>query len=347
MSNDLQEMKGFIAKVADGNALDETEAEKAFQIIMNGDATPSQIGGFLMALRVRGETVAEITGAARAMRAKAAYIEAPKGAMDVVGTGGDGSGTFNISTGAAIVVAACGIPVAKHGNRALSSKSGAADALTALGINTDADFSLIARSMTEAGIGFMMAPRHHSAMRHVAGPRVELATRTLFNLLGPICNPSGVKRQLTGVFSKDWIEPIAETLGKLGSERAWVMHGSDGTDELTTTGPSYVAELKDGKVSTFEVSPEEAGLAIAKPKDLKGGDAETNAQAIRDLMDGAPGAYRDVVLFNAAAALIVGDKVENLKDGAAMAANAIDSGDAKKALETMIAITNEDTGEPD
>ena len=347
MSNDLQDMKTFIAKVADANPLDEDEAEEAFQIIMSGNATPAQIGGFLMSLRVRGETVGEITGAARAMRAKALFIEAPTNAIDIVGTGGDGTGTYNISTGAAIVVAGCGVPVAKHGNKALSSKSGAADALTALGINTDANFDLIKRSISEAGIGFLMAPRHHSAMRHVAGPRVELATRTLFNLLGPICNPSGVKRQLTGVFSKDWVEPIAETLGKLGSERAWIMHGSDGTDELTTTGPSFVAELKDGQVSTFDVSPEDAGLKLAKAEDLKGGDAANNAQAIVDLLDGAPGAYRNIVLYNAAAALIVADKVDDLKDGIAQAAEAIDNGRAKETLAKMIAITNEGIAEAD
>lgn len=347
MSNDLQRMKEFIAKVANAETLEETEAETAFEIIMSGNATPSQIGGFLMALRVRGESVAEITGAARAMRAKALFIEAPDNAIDVVGTGGDGSGTYNISTGAAIVVAAAGVPVAKHGNRALSSKSGAADALSALGINTDADFDLVRESIHEAGIGFLMAPRHHSAMRHVAGPRVELATRTLFNLLGPICNPSGVKRQLTGVFSRDWVEPIAETLEQLGSERAWVMHGSDGTDELTTTGPSFVAELKDGKVTTFEVNPEDAGIAIASPADLKGGDPATNAQAIIDMLDGAPGAYRDIVLFNAAAALMVADQVSNLKDGVGLATSAIDSGKGKETLAKMVEITNRNNGETD
>ena len=340
MSDETQNMKSFIAKVAEGNSLNETDAEVAFNIIMSGDATPSQIGGFLMALRVRGETVNEITGAARAMRAKAVYIEAPEDAIDVVGTGGDGSGTYNISTGAAIVVAACGVPVAKHGNRALSSKSGAADTLSALGVNNNADFKLVKQSIWEAGIGFLMAPRHHTAMRHVAGPRVELATRTVFNLLGPICNPSGVKRQLTGVFAKEWVEPVAQTLGQLGSERAWIMHGSDGTDELTTTGSSFVSELKDGKVTSFEVNPEDAGLPIASAEDLKGGDAGYNAGAIHVMLDGEASAYRDVVLYNAAAALNVADKVDNLKDGVAMAAKAVDSGKAKQTLEKLVEITN-------
>lgn len=340
MSNDLQDMKSFIAKAATGDALSEEEAENAFNIIMSGDATPSQIGGLLMALRVRGEAVSEITGAARAMRAKALFVEAPENAIDVVGTGGDGTGTYNISTGAAIVVAACGVPVAKHGNRALSSKSGAADMLSALGVNNDADFDLVKQSIWEAGIGFLMAPRHHSAMRHVAGPRVELATRTIFNLLGPISNPSGVKRQLTGVFARNWVEPVARTLGNLGSEKAWVMHGSDGTDELTTTGPSYVCELIDGDIRNFEVSPEDAGLPTAQPEDLKGGDPQYNAAAVHRLLDGEPGAYRDIVLFNAAAALIVADQTADLKAGVELAAAAVDSGKAKATLKKMVEITN-------
>jgi len=338
--NDMPDMKNYIAAAAGGAPLDEAQAEAAFNIIMSGDATPAQIGGFLMALRVRGETVEEITGAARAMRAKCHYVKAPDNAMDVVGTGGDATGTYNISTGAALVVAACGVPVAKHGNRALSSKSGAADTLAALGINTDADFDLIEQSIAEAGIGFLMAPRHHSAMRHVAGARVELATRTIFNLLGPICNPAGVKRQLTGVFSREWVEPVARTLGRLGSERAWVMHGGDGTDELTTTGVSYVSEWNSGKVTSFEVSPEDAGLPVAKPEDLKGGDAGTNAAALRAVLAGEAGAYRDVVLYNAAAALVVADKAGDLLAGVEMAADAVDSGKAQASLDRMIELTN-------
>ena len=337
-----QSIKPYIAKLGNGDSLSELEAEAAFNIIMSGNATPAQIGGFLMAMRVRGETISEITGAARALRAKALVIDAPEGAMDIVGTGGDSTGTFNISTGAALVLAGAGIPVAKHGNRALSSKSGAADVLTALGMNNEADFELIRKSIWEAGIGFLMAPRHHSAMRHVAGSRVELATRTIFNVLGPICNPSGVKRQLTGVYSKGLLEPIAHALKNLGTERTWVVHGSDGTDELTTTGPSYVASLDNGKVSTFEILPSDAGLSKSSPDDLKGGDGEYNAVAIRKLLDGEPGAYRDVVLLNAAAALLIADKVKNLKDGVKLASEVIDTGKAKTTLVKMIEITNKD-----
>lgn len=343
---DPADLRPFIATVANGEALSEADAESAFNIIMSGDATPAQIGGFLMSLRVRGETVGEITGAARVMRAKATYVEAPDNAIDIVGTGGDGTGTYNISTGAALVVAGCGIPVAKHGNRALSSKSGAADVLTALGMNNDADFSLVKRAIWEAGLGFLMAPRHHSAWAHVGGPRVELATRTIFNLLGPICNPAGVKRQLTGVFAREWVEPVAETLGNLGTERAWVMHGSDGSDELTTTGVSYVAELNDGKVRSFEISPEEAGLPVAKPEDLKGGDGAYNAAAMRSMVGGEASAYRDVVIYNAAAALIVAGEANDIKAGAALAAQSIDSGKAKGVLDKLIEITNSEN-EPD
>jgi anthranilate phosphoribosyltransferase len=337
----VHDMRPLIAIVAKGESLSEEQAETAFNIIMSGEATPAQIGGFLMALRVRGETVAEITGAARAMRAKCSYVTAPEGAMDIVGTGGDATGTYNISTGAAIVTAACGIPIAKHGNRALSSRSGAADTLMALGINNEAEFPVIERAIREAGIGFLMAPRHHSAMRHVAGARVELATRTVFNLLGPICNPAGVRRQVTGVFAKEWVKPIAETLGRLGTDAAWVVHGSDGSDEITTTGPTHVAELKGGQVRLFDITPEEAGLPRVKPEALKGGDAERNASAVRAMLAGEPGPYRDVVVLNAAAALLVAEKVRDLKAGVKLAADAIASGFAKKTLEKMVRITHE------
>ncbi len=333
-------MKELIGKVATGAALTENEAEAAFEIIMSGHASAAQIGAFLIALRLRGETVEEITGALRVMRAKALPVKAPPGAMDIVGTGGDGSGTYNISTGAALVVAAAGVPVAKHGNRALSSKSGAADVLLALGVNIDAEVALVEKSIREAGIGFMMAPRHHGAMRHVGPARVELGTRTIFNLLGPLSNPAGVKRQFTGVFSRRWIEPLARVLANLGCKRAWVAHGSDGLDELTTTGPSHVAELKDGKITCFEVAPEDAGIPRAVPADLKGGDAETNAAAMRDMLDGRPGPYRDVVVYNAAAALIIAGKAESLEQGAALAAAAIDDGAAKATLRKLAAITS-------
>ncbi len=338
------ELKPLLALVADGNSLSAEDAEVAFDIIMSGDATEAQIGAFLMALRVRGETVDEITGAVRTMRAKALPAKAPDDAIDVVGTGGDGSGTYNISTAAAIVVTGCGVPVAKHGNRALSSKSGAADVLGALGINIDADMALVERAIAEAGIGFLMAPRHHAAMKYVGPARVQMGVRTIFNILGPLSNPAGVTRQFTGVFSKAWIEPMAEVLKNLGCEAAWVVHGADGLDELTTTGPSHVAELKDGAITTFDVSPEDAGLPISKPEDLKGGDAERNAKALRAVMEGEAGPYRDIVVYNAAGALIVAGKADDLKSGAEMDAAAIDDGNAKAALEKWIAITNEGGG---
>ena len=347
MTGDMDDLKRLLAIVADGNPLARDDAELAFEVIMSGNATPSQIGAFLMALRLRGETVEEITAAARVMRAKALPITAPEGAIDVVGTGGDGSGTLNISTAAALVVAGCGVPVAKHGNRALSSRSGAADVLAALGVNIDADMRLIEKSIAEAGIGFMMAPRHHSATRHVAGTRVELGTRTVFNLLGPLSNPASVKRLLVGVYSKDWIEQMAQVLGNLGAERAWVVHGSDGLDELTTTGPSFVAEYRDDKVTTFEMTPDQAGIATAKPADLAGGDGEHNAEALAALLDGAPGAYRDIALYTAAAALMVAGKAETIVDGMAQAADSVDNGRAKAALARMVEISHEVIVEPE
>jgi anthranilate phosphoribosyltransferase len=340
MSDDILDMKALIGIVANGGVLSEAQAEQAFDTIMSGDATPAQIGGFLMALRVRGETVAEITGAARIMRAKAITISAPDDAIDTVGTGGDASGTYNISTASSFVVSGAGVPVAKHGNRALSSKTGAADVLSQLGVNLDCEMALVERAVHEAGICFMMAPRHHTAMRHVGSPRVELGTRTIFNLLGPLANPALVKRQLVGVFSKDWVEPVAHVLKGLGSTRAWVVHGSDGLDEITTTGPSFVASLEEGAVTTFEIHPEAAGLALAKPEDIRGGMPEENAQALRGVLDGAKSAYRDIVLLNAAAALIIAGKVTTLADGAALAAHSIDSGQARDKLAALVAITN-------
>ncbi|MBL8660841.1 MAG: anthranilate phosphoribosyltransferase [Rhodospirillales bacterium] len=334
------DMKALLARAATGAALSATEAEAAFEIMMSGDATPAQIGGFLMALRVRGETVEEIAGAVRVLRAKALTVKAPADAIDIVGTGGDAAGTFNISTGAALVVAGAGVPVAKHGNRALSSRCGSADVLTALGVNIEAETAVVERSIREANIGFMMAPRHHSAMRHVAGPRVELGLRTVFNIIGPLSNPAGVTRQFTGVFDRRWIEPMAQVLGTLGSHCAWVVHGSDGLDELTTVGPSDVAELRDGVVRTFAVAPEDAGLARARPEDLRGGDAETNAAAMRAMVGGERGPFRDAVVFNAAAALIVAGRAETLRDGAALAAKSIDAGEAHAALSRLVAITN-------
>ncbi len=337
MSGDF---RAVLARVADGARLGEAEAEAAFETLMSGDATPSQAGAFLMALRVRGETIDEITGAARIMREKALRIEAPPDAIDTCGTGGDDKGTLNISTAASLVLAGAGAPVVKHGNRALSSRAGSSDVLAELGVNIDCDMALVSRALEEAGICFLMAPRHHGAMRHVAGTRVELGTRTIFNLLGPLSNPAGARRQLVGVFSERWIEPLAHVLGNLGGERAWVVHGSDGLDELTTTGVSHVAELKGGAVRRFEVDPREVGLPLAAPGDLLGGDARYNADAMRALLDGAPGPYRDIVALNSAAALLVAGRAETLADGRACAEEAIDSGAARERLAQLVRITN-------
>jgi len=339
----ITSMKPLLARLADGAPLQRAEAEAAFALIMDGQATPAQIGAFLMGLRVRGETVDEIAAAATVLRAKAHTIQAPPGALDTCGTGGDSSGTYNISTAAAIVIAACGVPVAKHGNRAVSSKSGSADVLTALGVDIAADQSLVERSLAENNLCFLMAPRHHAAMRHVAPVREEMGLRTLFNLLGPLANPAGTKRQLLGVFAERWLSPLAEVLGLLGAERAWVVHGSDGLDELTVTGPSQVAEWRQGRVSRFEVTPEAAGLPRAPAGSLRGGDAAHNAAALHRLLDGESGPYRDVVLLNAGAALVVADKATGLTDGVALAAAAIDEGRAKACLARLIEITNKET----
>ena len=340
MNANTEDIRALIAHVAGGNSLSVEQAERAFDIMMAGEATPAQMGGLLMALRVRGETVDEITGGAKAMRARAETIDAPEGAIDTCGTGGDAKGTFNVSTGAAIVAAACGVPVAKHGNRALSSKSGSADVLTSLGVNIDADMALVKDSLWKANIGFLMAPRHHGAMRHVAPTRVELGTRTIFNLLGPLSNPAGAKRQLIGVFDGIWAEPMAEVLRNLGSERVWVVHGSDGTDELTITGPSDVVELRDGKLRRFGVTPEEAGLRRASLDAIKGGDGDENARTMAAVLGGASGPIRDIVLLNSAAALIVVGRVDTLRDGVAAAAEAVDSGAVRATLDELVAITN-------
>ncbi|MEQ9144692.1 MAG: anthranilate phosphoribosyltransferase [Parvibaculaceae bacterium] len=337
----MTDFKSLIAKVADGHALNETDAEAAFNAMMSGDATPGQIGGFLMALRVRGETVDEITAGARVMRAKAVQVPAPEGAIDTCGTGGDASGTYNISTAASFAVAACGVPVAKHGNKALSSKSGSAEVLEKLGVKLDIPPAQIRRCIDEAGIGFMFAPAHHSAMKHVGPTRAELGTRTIFNLLGPLSNPAGTKFQVIGVFAKKWVEPLAHVLNKLGSERVWVVHGSDGLDELTTTGVSHVAELKDGKVTTFDVAPEDVGLTRADPAALKGGNPDENKAALLRLLDGEEGAYRDIVALNAGAALVVAGEAATLSEGVAMAGEAIASGKAKQALDRLVAVSNE------
>jgi len=347
MTDRPSDLKSTIAIVATGQTLSVEQSRQAFDIMMSGDATPSQMGAFLMALRLRGETVDEISGGVMTMRDKMVRISAPDDAVDVVGTGGDSSGTYNISTASGFVVAGCGVPVAKHGNKAASSKSGSADVLTALGVNLDYDMILVEKALAEAGICFMMAPRHHGAMRHVGGTRVELATRTIFNLLGPLSNPAGVKRQMIGVFSLDWVEPLAEVLRNLGSEHVWIIHGSDGLDEITTTGTTHVAELKDGEIRTFEISPEDAGLPFGDPADLKGGDAETNALALNALLDGHESAYRDIVLLNSAATLITAGRAADLREGADMAAESIDSGSARQALDQLIEISHEVLPDPE
>ncbi len=335
------EFKALIGKVATGAALTREEAAGAFEQMMAGEATPSQMGALLMGLRVRGETVDEITGAVSTMRAKMLRVNAPPDAIDIVGTGGDASGSFNISTCAALIVAGAGVPVAKHGNRALSSRSGAADVLTALGVKIDLTPDAIARCIGEAGIGFMFAPAHHPAMKNVAATRVELGTRTIFNLLGPLANPAGVRRQMIGVFSKQWIQPLAQVLKNLGAKRIWVVHGSDGLDEITTSGPTSVAALENGALETFEIAPEEFGLRKVKPEALRGGDAAANAKAVQNVLEGRESAFRDVALFNAAAALVVAGKAKDLKDGLHAAAHSVDSGEAEGRLDRLIAVSNE------
>ena len=332
-------LRPLIGKAADG-PLTRPEAEAAFNAIMSGDATPAQIGGFLMALRTRGETVNEYAAAAAVMRAKSTPVSGGGDAMDIVGTGGDGKGTLNISTAAAFVVAGTGVKVAKHGNKALSSKSGTADALMEMGVNVMVEAPVAERALREAGVCFMMAPMHHPAMRFVGPARVELGTRTIFNILGPLTNPAGAPRQLTGAFSPDLIRPMAEVLKSLRSEAAWLVHGSDGTDELSIAGSSRVAALKDGEITEFEITPADAGLPVHPFEDLLGGDGAYNAAAFRRLLDGETGAYRDAVLLNAAAALVVAEKADDLVTGVAMARESIDSGAAKAKIEALAAITS-------
>lgn len=334
----MADMKSYIAKAAGGAALTRDEARAAFDIMMSGDATPSQIGGFLMALRVRGETVEEIVGAVSAMRGKMTPVIAPAEAVDIVGTGGDASGTYNVSTCAAFIVAGCGVPVAKHGNRALSSKSGAADALVALGVAIDLKPEGIAACISEAGIGFMFAPAHHAAMRHVGPSRVELGTRTIFNLLGPLSNPAGVKRQLLGVFSSEWLEPLAEVMRDLGSERVWVVHG-DGLDEMTTTGTTQIVALENGTIRRFELEPEAVGLRRVDLDSIRGADGEHNARALRAVLSGEKNAYREIALLNAGASLVVAGKAETVAEGIEIAAKALDDGTTLAVLERLVAVS--------
>src|SRR5919205_3899497 len=331
----MDDFKALIGKVATGATLTREESAKAFDHMMSGEATPSQMGGLLMAMRVRGETVDEITGAASTMRAKMTRVAAPPEAIDVVGTGGDASGSFNVSTCAAFIVAGAGIPVAKHGNRALSSRSGAADVLGALGVRIDIGPEAIARCIAQAGIGFMFAPLHHPAMKHVGPTRVELGPRTIFNLLGPLSNPAGVKRQMVGVFSRHWVEPIAHVLKNLGSERAIVVHGSDGLDEITTAGPTRIASFENGTVRAFDVSPEDYGFAKVRPDVLRGGDARENAAALLDVLKGRKGPFRDVAILNAAAALVVAGRAHDIEGGVLIATKSIDSGEAEGKLDRL------------
>lgn len=334
------ELRGLIQKVSTGATLDRNEIQTALSIMMSGVATPAQMGAFLMAMRVRGETVEEITGAAELLRKHMDGVNAPEGAIDIVGTGGDSHGTYNVSTCAALVAAGAGIKVAKHGNRSVSSKSGASDVLSALGVKIDLTPGEVERCIVDAGVGFMWAPLHHSAMKHWAPVRAELGIRTIFNVLGPICNPARVKRQVVGVYSADLVEPIAHVLNNLGSEHVWVVHGRDGMDEMTTTGATRVAELKGGMVRTFEVTPADAGLLPARLADLLGGDANVNAAAIRDVLAGKKGPFRDIVVLNAGAAAIVAGKAETLPAGAELAAQSIDSGAAAAALARLVEISN-------
>jgi anthranilate phosphoribosyltransferase len=332
--------KPVIAKLAERVALESAEAEAAFGAIMDGKASEAEIAAFLMGLHMKGETFAEIAAGARAMRARMTRVEAPPGAIDCCGTGGDTRGTYNVSTAVSFVLAGAGVPVAKHGNRALTSKAGAADVLSALGVKIASDPALIARAIKEAGVGFMMAPNHHGAMKHVADTRQALGIRTIFNLLGPLSNPAGVKRQLVGVFAESWLDPMARALHGLGTERAWVVHG-EGLDELTTAGVSKVAELDErGRIRHFEVTPEDAGLPRADPSALKGGTAAENAAALNAVLGGARGPYRDIVLLNAAACFMIAGKADNLRAGAELAASSIDSGKAGAALDKLVTLTN-------
>jgi anthranilate phosphoribosyltransferase len=326
----MEAFKPLLAKVATGASLSRAEAETAFDDMLSGEVTPAQMGAFLMALRVRGETVDEITGAVAAMRRKMLVVKAPGNAVDIVGTGGDGSGSYNVSTLASLIVASCGVPVAKHGNRAASSKSGS------IGLSPEK----VEACIRDANIGFMMAPTHHAATRHVGPARSELGTRTIFNILGPLSNPAGVKRQLVGVFSRSMLEPMANVLGNLGSERVWLVHGSDGLDEITTTGPTHVASLENGKVTSFDITPEDAGLTRAKASDLRGGDPAHNASALTAVLDGLRSPYRDIAVINAAAALIVAGKARTLAEGAELAGAALDKGAAKETLKKLVDVSN-------
>ncbi|MBI1272808.1 MAG: anthranilate phosphoribosyltransferase [Alphaproteobacteria bacterium] len=332
-------LEPFIKKLSKAGELSEKEACEAFDTIFTGTVPAGQIRSFLLALRDRGETVAEITGAARSLRAHSLAIQAPEGTIDTCGTGGTGHNTLNISTAAALVTAACGVPVAKHGNRAVSGRSGSADVLAALGVNLDATAAQQERALREANICFMFAPNHHMAMKHVSAVRKEMGVRTIFNLLGPLLNPARAKRQLTGVYARELARPVAEVLARLGTVCAWVVHGHDGLDEITTTGPTAVVQLLNGGITEITLQPQDYGIPLAKPDDIRGGDAADNAQALRKLLGGGTGPYRDIVLLNSAAALVIAGKASGLQEGIKLAGAAIDGGVAGKTLGQLIAIT--------
>lgn len=336
----MDQFKPLIAKVATGVPLTRQEARDAFEALLSGEVTHAQAGAFLMGLRVRGEALSEIVGAVEAMRSRMLRVAAPANAIDIVGTGGDGSGSYNVSTLAAIIVASCGVPVAKHGNRAASSKSGAADVLTALGVKIGLEPPDLERCLADAGLAFLFAQTHHASMRHVGPVRSELGTRTLFNFLGPLSNPAGVTRQLVGVPSTAWMRPLTETLRELGSETIWTVHGSDGLDEITTTGPTEIVVLEKGEIREMTITPEDAGLPRSRPEDLRGGDPGYNAAALRAVLEGKPGAYRDIGLINAGAALAVAGVAGDIREGVAQARASLDSGAAKATLDRLVAISN-------
>ncbi len=333
-------IKSALNSLSEGNDLTKQDMLDVMNIIMSGEATSAQIGAFLMGLRVKGETVEEIAAAVSILRKKMLPVKAPENAIDIVGTGGDGMGTLNISTATAIIVAASGVPVAKHGNKALSSKSGSSEALQALGVKLDLAPDEIANCIEKASIGFMFAPNHHPSMKYVGPARVELGIRTMFNLLGPQSNPAGVKRYLLGVYDKKWVEPVASALLANGATSAWVVHGLDGLDEITTTGATFVTAIENGSLRSFEISPKDAGFPLANPSDLTGGDPTHNAAELRLLLEGKKSAYRDIVLFNAAASFIVAGKVQNLKAGIALGEQIIDSGAGLKTLEKLVKVSN-------
>ncbi len=336
----MNEFKATLAALADGHTLSREEARQAIAYVLAGEASDAQLGAFLMALRLRGETEDELVGAAQAMRATMTRVDAPEDAIDIVGTGGDGAQTFNISTLAAIIVAACGVTVAKHGGKAASSRSGASDVLAELGVKVGLAPAKAAACLKETGVCFMAAPAHHPALRFAANARAELRLRTIFNLLGPMCNPAGVKRQVLGVYDRRWLEPMARAMRELGSERVWLLHGSDGLDEATTTGPTLVTALENGAIRSFEITPEEAGVPLAKPEELKGGDPAQNARALREVLAGERGAYRDVAVLNAGVALIVAGVATTLREGVKRADAALASGKAREKLEELVSASN-------